>query len=364
MIKTAYLLSSKFSVHNMKNVVLPLSVIYTVLISSLLSDLSASPVILKRKSDSHQAPVITTNPTDVVYRADFPSFNSPNVVGIVQFYSLNGTTKVHLDLTGLPKNAGVFSYHIHESGIPTSDGMDMSNACESAGLHFNPFDAPLSIESACKLFSNDARCQVGDLSGKHGLINTTCFETYYYDPYISLDPQNPAYIGGKSLVVHFENNTKLACANVLPATEPEDLLLLDPESEAAQISEFNKASCTDKTKVSYFGMEPLQKRANINRFDVYENLDWGLAEIYNDLGDLYGDDEHEDVDKEVMHKDIELAPIIKNTTEYLGNKTSNGTAVNAGNTTTSHINAASPVSNLHLLNCIRILLIGTFMSLF
>lgn len=82
---------------------LPLGMSHSLFLTSLLPLLAASPLNLKRDSNSHEAPAITNNPTDIVYRADFPTFNSPNVVGIVQFYSLNGTTKVHIDLTGLPK---------------------------------------------------------------------------------------------------------------------------------------------------------------------------------------------------------------------------------------------------------------------
>lgn len=354
----------------MKSIHSPQSLVFPLILSSLLQKANATPLNLKRESEEHQAPAITNNPTDVVYRADFPTFNSPNVVGIVQFYSLNGTTKVHIDLTGLPKNAGLFSYHIHESGIPTIDGMDMSNACESAGFHFNPFNAPLAKDIACDTFDNDARCQVGDLSGKHGLINTTCFETYYYDPYISLDPSNPAYIGGKSLVLHLEDNTKLACANIMPASDPEDLVLINPESEAEQIREFVEAAYGDKTKVLYFGVDSLKKRAEDDRFDVYEDLDWGLTDIDDEFESVFEDDgkdesiKLEDGDKDMKHKDIDLAPILKNTTEHLGNKTTNGTAVNAGNTTAPSTNAANSVANIHLLNCIRILLIGIFMSLF
>lgn len=175
-----------------------------------------------------KAKIITDNPSDVVLRADFPSAFSQNVVGIIQFYSLNGTTKVHVDITGLPKNAGMFSYHIHENPV----GKD--GDCEKTGKHFNPFGA----SPDCELQKNDAFCQVGDLSGKHGLINTTCFETYFYDPYLSLDPSNPQYIGNKAINIHLENLDKLACANIKPSNEPEDLVLLDYEQEYEQVKQY------------------------------------------------------------------------------------------------------------------------------
>ena len=56
---------------------------------------------------------------------------------------------------------------------------------------------------------NDAYCQVGDLLGKHGCINTTCFELKYNDPYLSLNRKSKSYIIGKSVVFHYPNLTKL-----------------------------------------------------------------------------------------------------------------------------------------------------------
>jgi hypothetical protein len=35
----------------------------------------------------------------------------------------------------------------------------------------------------------------------------------FQDPYLSLSPGNPAYIGDKSFVVHFPNKTRIACVN-------------------------------------------------------------------------------------------------------------------------------------------------------
>jgi hypothetical protein len=35
----------------------------------------------------------------------------------------------------------------------------------------------------------------------------------FQDPYLSLSPGNPAYIGDKSFVVHFPNKTRIGCAS-------------------------------------------------------------------------------------------------------------------------------------------------------
>lgn len=194
---------------------------------TILFSLASVVVVMAQKAKE-----ITNNPTDVVLRADFPSAFSQNVVGIIQFYSVNGTAKVHVDVTGLPKNAGVFQYHIHEN--PVGEDGD----CEATGKHFNPYGA----SPDCEAQKDDSLCQVGDLSGKHGLINTTCFETYFYDPYLSLDPSHPQYIGNKAINIHLENLDKLACANIKVSKEPEDLVLLDYEAEAEQVRQYEEVT--------------------------------------------------------------------------------------------------------------------------
>lgn len=100
-------------------------------------------------------------------------------------------------------------YHIHEHPVP-ADGN-----CDGTGMHFNPYRAP----EFCNAQPDDSYCQVGDLSGKHGWINTTCFEAKYSDAFLSLNPKSKAYIVGRSIVFHYADMTKFACANINYATE-------------------------------------------------------------------------------------------------------------------------------------------------
>lgn len=149
-----------------------------------------------------EAPRNDDNP-DVKYKAHL---DTEELHGIVEFYrGKNGTAKVHVDITGLPEEGGPFYYHIHNNRIPENGD------CEMAGTHFNPYDATLAD---CDEQDGDANCQVGDLSGKHGVMNTTCFQLTYYDPYISLDPNNKAFIGDRSVVVHFNDMSKMVCSNI------------------------------------------------------------------------------------------------------------------------------------------------------
>ncbi|KAG7194514.1 uncharacterized protein KQ657_004729 [Scheffersomyces spartinae] len=172
--------------------------------------LSVVPIVMGTAMAS-QAPKVSTNPDKAIAIADFPQGgNSQKTLGNVIFYTKkNNEVKVHVDMTGLPAMNGPFQYHIHEYPIGANGD------CESTGLHFNPYGATPD----CSLQPDDSYCQVGDLSGKHGWINTTCFETKYYDPYLSLDPNSPAYVIGRSVVFHYANLTKFACADIVPLSK-------------------------------------------------------------------------------------------------------------------------------------------------
>ncbi|KAK3670030.1 Cell surface superoxide dismutase [Cu-Zn] 4 [Recurvomyces mirabilis] len=45
------------------------------------------------------------------------------------------------------------------------------------------------------------------------MADGTSFSTSYLDPYISTQPNTSAFVGNRSLVIHFANLTRLTCAN-------------------------------------------------------------------------------------------------------------------------------------------------------
>lgn len=143
------------------------------------------------------APKVADSPSGAGLEATFDS----KISGSVFFTSQNGLVKVSVDLSGLPEFGGSFLYHIHEKPVP-ADGN-----CTATLGHFNPYNG--TTDGA-----TDALMEAGDLSGKHGVINGTSINTSYIDQYLSLNPEDPAYFGGLSVVVHFANTTRLACANI------------------------------------------------------------------------------------------------------------------------------------------------------
>lgn len=143
------------------------------------------------------APEVSDSPTNVTYVAMFEKA----ILGSVDFSSTNGSVMVDVDISGLPASGGPFQYHIHQKPVP-SDG----NCVGTLG-HFNPFMGTMNATEWDMM-------ELGDLSGKHGKINGTSIMTSYIDPFLSLNKSSESYIGGLSVVVHFLNYTRIACANI------------------------------------------------------------------------------------------------------------------------------------------------------
>ncbi|KAI3403756.2 hypothetical protein KGF56_003481 [Candida oxycetoniae] len=189
---------------------------------------------------SNKAPKVKKNPTNIVAVADFPFGGNKDVKGNVVFTASQGKyVNVHVDMTGFPEDCGPFYYHIHERSVPENGN------CEACGLHFNPYEA----NADCSSQKNDGYCQVGDLSGKHGVINSTCYDAKYTDEFLSLNKKSKSYIVGKSVVFHYPNMTKLACADIELANDLRIQSLIDDyiqSDDTVQINELKQLSFADQ----------------------------------------------------------------------------------------------------------------------
>lgn len=144
------------------------------------------------------APVANDSPDGAKYVAKFDT----KLQGSVEFSSAsNGSVSVDLNLDGFPSSGGPFTYHIHEAPVPT-DGN-----CTGTKLHLDPYHGDQNATVPSQL-------EVGDLSGRHGALDSTSNHESFVDEFISLNEDNDAFIGGLSVTVHFKNSTRLACANI------------------------------------------------------------------------------------------------------------------------------------------------------
>ncbi|KEQ72128.1 Cu,Zn superoxide dismutase-like protein, partial [Aureobasidium namibiae CBS 147.97] len=157
------------------------------------------------------ATVQSNNPAGVAYIATLSATSKSNISGNVLALTSSDNTGVNFQiaLTGLPSEGGPFLYHIHDYPVP-SDGN-----CTSTGAHVDPFvrgEAPPCDASLPET------CQVGDLSGKHGKPTNETFSATYVDKYVSTVAGDGAFMGNRSIVIHFANKTRIACANFVDYT--------------------------------------------------------------------------------------------------------------------------------------------------
>lgn len=152
------------------------------------------------------APTVNDSPKGANYVADF----NDGITGSVGFKSAsNGSVEVNIDLSNFPSEGGPFLYHVHEARVPSN------GSCLATGGHLNPYNGSPNATQANEL-------EVGDLSGRHGSLSGSQAKINYVDDYLSLNPENPAFVGNLSVVVHFHNTTRLACANIEKSSNSSD----------------------------------------------------------------------------------------------------------------------------------------------
>ena len=103
--------------------------------------------------------------------------------GIVNFVDNGSTTKITAEFTGLPE--GKHGFHIHEFG-------DLSDGCNTAGPHFNPYEKTHGGPDDEERHVGDLGNLVADKEGKASLS--------YEDKLIKLS--GPLSVIGRSVVTH------------------------------------------------------------------------------------------------------------------------------------------------------------------
>ncbi|KAK3623639.1 hypothetical protein LTR56_021502 [Elasticomyces elasticus] len=156
-------------------------------------------------AQSTTAPEVTGNPGGAQYIATLPNNGSlPNGNVVVSSMPDGNGVDVQISINNLPSSGGPFLYHIHVNPV------DSTGNCTTTGAHLDPYNVTEAV--TCNA-SKPEDCQVGDLSGKHYKINGTSLTANYIDKYISTQPGTPAFMGNRSIVIHFANKTRITCAN-------------------------------------------------------------------------------------------------------------------------------------------------------
>lgn len=158
--------------------------------------------------------IVQGNLPAATYTATLPSVAFDELTGTIPAGTIIGSSSqgasgvtFTINLSGLPAQAqyGPLMYHIHNLPVP-ADGN-----CTSTMGHFDVTDVGEYYMCDTAMPQN---CQTGDLAGKHGKIMTSpTFSTSFVEPYLSTDPNSRYFFGGKSIVIHSSNTTRLTCAN-------------------------------------------------------------------------------------------------------------------------------------------------------
>uniref|UniRef100_H3CAW9 Superoxide dismutase copper/zinc binding domain-containing protein n=1 Tax=Tetraodon nigroviridis TaxID=99883 RepID=H3CAW9_TETNG len=140
-----------------------------------------------------------TSGGQIVFSQDFP----------------HGPTSVNVSLVNLSSLAG--GYHVHI--LPIQQGS--TEPCSNANIrgHFNPLGWNASSSPAPGAGTVD-QYEIGDISGKFGMLSGLGqLQAAYVDP--SLPLTGPYSIVGRSLVVHYQNGSRMRCADIQAARDPD-----------------------------------------------------------------------------------------------------------------------------------------------
>ncbi|KAK3330043.1 Cu,Zn superoxide dismutase-like protein [Apodospora peruviana] len=143
--------------------------------------------------------------------------NNP-VIGEVWQAKFNGTVKgvvtavantvgvnYTIEVSGLAADKGPYKYHVHAKAVP-ADGN-----CADTGGHL---DSYLRGDSPPCDSSKPQTCEIGDLSGKFGLVAGPTVSKSFNDPYSALNIINLGYIGDRGIVFHDASGARIACATL------------------------------------------------------------------------------------------------------------------------------------------------------
>lgn len=214
------------------------------------------------------------------------------VVGRVVFKQQSGNpwgeTTVHAWLSysdGSQNNTDNHRWDVHENEVGR-DFYNWTKRCESAGKNYNPHfvGTKKSYERICHP-DNPLRCEMGDLTSKHGRISITATrdslgrnQVFYTDVLLPLE--GPNSIIGRSLVIHDDQapphrGDRLACTTInyyhgLKAAVKNLLVGRLIESNVTGYFEFSQPDPSDptETRVEINGLDQLASGYHVHMVPV------------------------------------------------------------------------------------------------
>ena len=143
-------------------------------------------------------------------------FDMGGVRGFVQFFQKNRhePVEIHVNLEGLDQFTDSYPWHVHDFPVRYALLNDYPCSPDEVGGHYDPLDAISNPNYDTDCNMDPTECEVGDFSGKLGLLaNDQQWQTFV-DPNLSLF--GPLSIVGRSLVIHrgIPPENRWICANI------------------------------------------------------------------------------------------------------------------------------------------------------
>ncbi|KAL4232370.1 hypothetical protein ACF0H5_009938 [Mactra antiquata] len=131
-------------------------------------------------------------------------------------------TQIYVELDyGSSSSSATINHNWHVHQVPVgNDMLGTSQRCQSVQGHYNPYSVLLQGDYSTMCNSkNMFRCEVGDLSGKHGKINIRTSNNgkqKYFFTDVQLPLSGPQSIVGRSVTIHDANSGggRLSCADI------------------------------------------------------------------------------------------------------------------------------------------------------
>ncbi|XP_052772106.1 uncharacterized protein LOC128211398 isoform X2 [Mya arenaria] len=162
---------------------------------------------------------------DIPMTVAYSTFTYP-VIGMIVLRQpkdqWHACTQIYMELDyGTERESATINHnwHIHETPLG-ADFLSPNARCQSAGGHYNPYKVDLNGDYMTHCNNeNHFRCELGDLSGKHGKINVRSSsggKMKYFFSDMQLPLSGPQSIIGKSITIHDANSAgeRLSCANI------------------------------------------------------------------------------------------------------------------------------------------------------
>ena len=138
-------------------------------------------------------------------------FSQRNISGNITFSQStpSSPTIISISLFGLDQFVNeTYPWHVHE--YPFTSALSSPCSSSNVGGHYDPLGANNGISYNCA--SDMSLCEIGDLSGKFGPLNSTTTTLSLTDNTLSLYGQYS--IIGRSVVIHRSDGSRYVCANI------------------------------------------------------------------------------------------------------------------------------------------------------